>query len=281
MKKHKNTITRLVVALLTFTSMLCFAGTQSVTVAPGDNKTVKFDPDNSGNYKIEISAASGSTIKDSDFKAAFKGKTLWQKDSSTSYSIAYTTRPVPPAVGVAGTFDGQSSSGSGGAAGFGIDANPATTVAVYAHSVAFGNYHCKIVITVNPDDEKSITGLPTLQTDANGNKYFTMGAGPSGALGSGNLVSNFNRSTDTNLSSSTLQGVVSSSNVVDLVQKLINADGKYPDNLTYELFPSSTSSGYNSNGYVSGILAAVGATAPTTNVNTPGYNKPVPATNFQ
>ena len=75
-----------------------------------------------------------------------------------------------------------------------------------------------------------------------------------------------------------------------LIKTLLDLDSKYNDLLSYDCFPTASSTGYNSNSYVNGLLQAAGLEAhfPLFFGNTsfsingyPGWTKPVPAENFK
>jgi hypothetical protein len=67
----------------------------------------------------------------------------------------------------------------------------------------------------------------------------------------------------------------------DFIQLLFDTDAKYKDKLDYELFPLSWTDGYNSNGYVSGLVNASTGSVPAQPSDTPGFEKPVPAKHFK
>jgi RHS repeat-associated protein len=59
------------------------------------------------------------------------------------------------------------------------------------------------------------------------------------------------------------------------INSLINAADSYGNDEPYDLTPAD-GGGYNSNGYVSGVIDATGATAPNLPVWVPGYSQPLP-----
>jgi uncharacterized protein RhaS with RHS repeats len=144
------------------------------------------------------------------------------------------------------------------------------------HPVALGNNHSKI--TIIPYNQAAYANDPRFSnTLPDGRKYATLGAGPEG----GNLVSNLNRPRDINRDHNNFSKPLNPSDCGDgsrnedqIIQDLLNSDGAYDDKFDYELFPNRFSNGYNSNGYVNGLLNAVGfsSSAPP---GTPGFTKPV------
>ncbi len=63
-------------------------------------------------------------------------------------------------------------------------------------------------------------------------------------------------------------------------QRLIGADARYRDNLPYDAIPSVGVAGYNSNGYVHGIVRATGGIPSIDLTRFVGGEKPVPSTVF-
>jgi len=99
--------------ILYFAPPALFAASKTATVSPGKTEVVEFDEDPSGIYGVNIEAAIGHTIKNSDFTAEFKSTTLWQRNSATHYSITYVEKPKPPGVSIRGDFESGSGSGNG------------------------------------------------------------------------------------------------------------------------------------------------------------------------
>jgi hypothetical protein len=113
--------------------------------------------------------------------------------------------------------------------------------------------------------------------------YATLGAGPENMAGSlvghgGHLVAGFNRRTDVRLDDkvSVVQLNLKGRDENQVISALIGAQASFmrKADLNYELFPSLTSKGYNSNSYIAGLLAAVGLDLPTA-AFVPGVDKPV------
>jgi len=63
-------------------------------------------------------------------------------------------------------------------------------------------------------------------------------------------------------------------------QNLLSADARYGDDLRYDLFPSLGSGGFNSNGFVAGIIAATYGTSSTPMARFVGGEMPVPRGEF-
>ncbi len=155
-------------------------------------------------------------------------------------------------------------------------------VKVQWHEVAFGKNHSLLTITPNNpahfNNAQKISSIGQL-TNSEGQKYGTMGAGPNGSL---NLESNFNRTNDAAEHSGgiviTLPEGMSEETFVD---KLVELDSNYKDNLNYSFSPDGTST-FNSNSYVSGLLNAAGVDTSKLNVpSAPGFDKPVPKEAFE
>jgi hypothetical protein len=66
-----------------------------------------------------------------------------------------------------------------------------------------------------------------------------------------------------------------------IIERLLNADAAYKDNLPYAFMPANGERAYNSNGYVAGILRAAGLPSPNIPVAVPGFSNPVPVEAFQ
>ena len=152
-----------------------------------------------------------------------------------------------------------------------------------------GAYHSSLRIT--PDNQERWSKDPRFasheQRDANGRLTLTLGAGPQSVLRvatsrSTPMISAFNRLGDTGPQTASYAispGVQGEDAAID---RLLTADAHYNDNLPYELFPHPLSGGYNSNGYVSGILAMggmyLGMCIP---YDLPGYDKSVSPWDFR
>jgi hypothetical protein len=154
-------------------------------------------------------------------------------------------------------------------------------VLLETHPVALGNNHSKIVMIVDCNSKffkdprfKNIIGTDGKKV------YATLGAGPVG----GHLVSNVNRPTDVDRSNNKYSAKVGPSDQAAediFIAFLFALDAKYKDKLDYELLPLPWTDGYNSNGYVSGLLNAATGKMPAQPSNTPGFQKPVPAKHFK
>ena len=146
------------------------------------------------------------------------------------------------------------------------------------HPVAVRNNHSKI--TIIPVNQAAYANDPRFSnTLPDGRRYATLGAGPEG----GNLVSNPNRPRDINRDHNNSSSPLNPADCGDgsrsedkIIEDLFKSDGAYDDKFDYELIPNRFSNGYNSNGYVNGLLNAVGF-SPLAPSGTPGFTKPVPA----
>jgi len=149
------------------------------------------------------------------------------------------------------------------------------------HPVALGNNHSKI--TIIPVNQAAYANDPRFSnTLPDRRRYATLGAGSEG----GNLVSNPNRPRDINRDHNNSSSPLNPADCGDgsrsedkIIEDLFKSDGAYDDKFDYELIPNRFSNGYNSNGYVNGLLNAVGF-SPLAPSGTPGFTKPVPAKSF-
>jgi|GEM_PF-4835750 len=160
-----------------------------------------------------------------------------------------------------------------------------------------GWHHTFLRITPNVadlwvhDDDKD--GRDPKQKEADEAWFFTMGAGPGSWFNSNSLVSDLNRETDRVPHKGKFINVKvpdKYKSEAEFIEKLLELDKNYKDNLDYDLFPELepdgnfdiAGDGYNSNSYVSGLLLAAGATLPEGSVlpNSPGFEKPVPVQHF-
>jgi RHS repeat-associated protein len=150
-----------------------------------------------------------------------------------------------------------------------------------------GHNHAYIVMIVNGGSKfyndarfkKPTTGRGSLH-------YATIGAASEHKLSMNPiLVSNVNRPTDVNRSvrnSSTVIRLPSRKTDDEFIERLLDTDNRYPDNLPYDAFPHGNA--YNSNGYVSGLLLEVTGAMPPSPLGTeelPGFNHPVPSRSFE
>ena len=132
------------------------------------------------------------------------------------------------------------------------------------------------------DDPRFANVLP------DGRRYATLGAGPRNMQPFfSTLVSNVNRAWDTTqLLPDTYDAGIQHPDVLagraterEVVERLFAADARYSDAFDYDAVPFRWSSGYNSNSYISGLLAATGwrvAKPP----RVPGWTKPLPREAF-
>ncbi|WP_295033660.1 RHS repeat-associated core domain-containing protein, partial [Shewanella sp.] len=140
------------------------------------------------------------------------------------------------------------------------------------------------LLTVTPDNPSHFNNWNTISsigqlTNSQGQKYGTMGAGPNGSW---NLESNYNRPTDAaehtgGITITPPNGMTEN----EFVDKLIQSEVNYKDNLGYSFNPNGTDT-FNSNSYVSGLLNAAGVDLGEISVpNGQGFNKPVPKEYFE
>jgi RHS repeat-associated protein len=112
-----------------------------------------------------------------------------------------------------------------------------------------------------------------------GEYYGTIGAGPVHHK----LTKGLNRKWDIRLQRNVFSTTISPPGGLsddDFIGKLLDANAQYKDDLPYVLFPTRKGKGYNSNGYASGILLYVTGSMPPRPPHTPGFNKPVPGSEF-
>ena len=148
---------------------------------------------------------------------------------------------------------------------FGLTAD---TIKVQWHKFASG-FHTSIKIT--PDDQKRWANDPRFRSGS-----VTLGAAGMVCLGQGVcLVSNLNRPTDVAPQASQVVNI-GDRDENQVIEQLLRADAKYGDNLQYNLLPSSTGQGYNSNSYTAGILLQAGIQPPQLPVWVPGFDRPIP-----
>ena len=162
-------------------------------------------------------------------------------------------------------------------------------IVVQVHPVIGGRSHASI--RIEPEDQSRAQSDPFVGRNfKTGKRYATLGAGPNSnnpvavIAGSTELMSDVNRDRDFDLQSFPKTEEV----VLDLggrdegevIDALFAADANYDDNLPYELLPDGDGKSYNSNSYVSGLLTAVGFTPPPLTSNVPGYDQPVPSSEF-
>jgi RHS repeat-associated protein len=148
------------------------------------------------------------------------------------------------------------------------------------NGVALGLNHSKVTMVVGCGSRW--LGIPPFvnqMPDQSGNYYATIGAGPIHHM----LVSGLNRPRDIQLSRNKFSAAIpdpAGMSDDDFIGKLIAANAAYPNNLPYVWFPTHKGKGYNSNGYASGILLYVTGSMPPRPPHTPGFTKPVPASDF-
>ena len=154
------------------------------------------------------------------------------------------------------------------------------------------------LIRLTPEDQDAYKDDPRFQNiDEYGRRYATLGAGPTtlrGApFGLADLASFANQENDVEphpagIPIKPLAGMSAD----DYINYLLRLDRAYQDNLNYEIHPRDAFVGggrhgpirfvptYNSNGFVSGLLAASGVLPPQPPVVAPGYEHRVPLNSF-
>jgi len=151
------------------------------------------------------------------------------------------------------------------------------------HSVALSNYHTSTIVFVSPISIFHGTADFKDNTRWGNVQFATLGAGDGGNI----LQSNVNRTKDKNLGIKVEMTHLYTG--VGNATKLFAADKHYRDNynnLNYDLFPSANRTtgrvgkGYNSNSFTAGLLSAVGISYSTPSHKVPGFDKPVPKSNF-
>jgi len=135
-------------------------------------------------------------------------------------------------------------------------------------------------LRIYPDNPADFSGRSdvALRTDANGNQYFTLSAGPENGL----LVARQSRPSDLDNRPNMLRGTIQPpSGVGDtaFINRLVSAQNNYGNNLDYDALPE-LADGYNSNSYIAGLLNAAGGTPPRLNAAFPGFGEPVPQAQF-
>ena len=132
------------------------------------------------------------------------------------------------------------------------------------------------------DDPRFANLLP------DGRRFATLGAGPRNMQPFfSTLVSDVNRAWDvTQMLPDTFDAGIQHPDVLagraterEVVEGLFAADAAYSDATDYDMVPFRWSSGYNSNSYISGLLAATGWTVARP-PRVPGWEKPLPPEAF-
>ena len=133
-------------------------------------------------------------------------------------------------------------------------------------------------IILRPDNLQDFKNDPMFK---NGAKQATLGGqmGGSGVIGLfGGLGKEVNFSGDNpcNLTDLTVVRAPPGMSDTQSIRALQDSFNRYDNKLAYVPFPAPGGAGYNSNGFVSGLLRSVGAVAPNLPGNRPGYTKPIP-----
>lgn len=162
-------------------------------------------------------------------------------------------------------------------------------IAVQAHEVALGFYHLSIRITPENQDKYKDDDRFKDNKDEDGKRYATIGAGASTkSTLFGRLLSGVNRGRDVDLNVEKveyrrleLQGKDEDLLIKSLLESQNNFElNSKKEPLAYDIFPFFQNE-YNSNSFISGILAALGLPVPKVEKKVPGYKKRVPKKHFQ
>ena len=173
-----------------------------------------------------------------------------------------------------------------GLAGHSTD-SPRVEVRLHTHPVIARRGHAYLLIAsaghpAFEDDPRFANLLP------DGRRFATLGAGPRDMQPFfSTLVSDVNRAWDTtSLLPDTYDAGIQHPDVVggraterEVIERLFAADATYDDATDYDMVPFRWSSGYNSNSYISGLLAATGWTVARP-PRVPGWGKPLPKEAF-
>jgi hypothetical protein len=162
-------------------------------------------------------------------------------------------------------------------------------IVVQVHPVIGGKSHASI--RIEPKDQSRAQGRPFLGRNfKTGKRFATLGAGPSSnnpvsvVAERTELMSDVNRDRDFDLQSfpKTEEVIIDlgGRDEAEVIDALFAADANYDDNLAYELSPDGDGKSFNSNSYVSGLLTAVGLNPPQLTSDVPGYDQPVPSSEF-
>ncbi len=159
---------------------------------------------------------------------------------------------------------------------FGLEVN------MYSHVVFWPAYHSNL--RLYPDDPSVVTrmGYALKGGECNSRQYVALGAGRVNGV----VQSDENRPRDVATWPQHYLGQVQPPDGMsndDYIQTLLRADRNFLDNLDYDLFPAALpGQGWNSNGYIHGLINATGGTAPSTGwPPLPGWNNPIAPENFQ
>lgn len=160
---------------------------------------------------------------------------------------------------------------------FGLEAD---TLQLRVKRIGLGQHHVSIYIA--PDDPEVWQDHPAFD----GRTSITLGAASNSTLRSllgfdAKLVSTVNRPGDATgiVSVYSLDPGPQGENAA--ISRLLILNSNYGDNLSYCLFPWATDNCYNSNRWTPGILQAADVAVPEISEEIPGYNKPVPESEFR
>lgn len=169
----------------------------------------------------------------------------------------------------------------------GIDPKGERTEVHFTYAAGFPvpvNNPWHLNIRVTPDDQSNLPDGVDWQVDADGNRFFTLSAGPESALGTligegGNLVSEVNRAEGASMGSRLISMPSQYSSENQFIGSLLSADSAYNDSTPYTLYPDGSAAARNSNSYAAGVLGAVGVDITNlqdqTGLNIPGVDVPL------
>ena len=156
------------------------------------------------------------------------------------------------------------------------------------HRVLGDNYHASLVII--PDDQETFRGSAICEYTDVGTCYFTVGAGPDRLI-AGRLVGGINRERDKDLDTAVemLPLDLGGRNENEAIIRILERFRHYKNDRDYDLFPARdqerscwvADDSYNSNSYVRGLLEAAGIVVPQPSHRVPGFDKPLPVSDFQ
>ena len=136
-------------------------------------------------------------------------------------------------------------------------------------------------IVLKPDHPEDFPDLPSRECTCLGGKVATLGGQAFGSKRGRSFgalwgVFNFPGDDPCKLHNLTKVEPPIGMNDSQFIAALIGAARRYRNDLAYAPFPNGFADTYNSNGYVSGLLRAVGASPPDLPGSRPGYGRPIP-----
>jgi hypothetical protein len=169
----------------------------------------------------------------------------------------------------------------------GVDSTGERTEVHFTYAAGFPvpvNNPWHLNIRVTPDDQRNLPDGVDWQVDADGNRFFTLSAGPENTLGTligegGNLVSEVNRSEGASMGARLVPVPSQYKSESQFIGALLKADASYNDSTPYTLYPDGSTAARNSNSYAAGVLGAAGADITNlqgqTGLNIPGVDVPL------